>query len=373
MTVPNTPKTVIHYMGWYSDTHEGVDSMRHWKHGTANRPLLGHYNSHNKSVILCHMMWSWAAGIDAVVVNVKDEYDRQTLLKVQEVIAELRLISGGLFDLQSAISFDDQGFDLEPPLDTALRKITQFKMVNYKNNDAYLTYEGKPVIFSFDYPHKFLTAETLRASLDQVFGDRGALLVWNTFGEGENTQDYVDAFYPWVQPGGPWEASGLNWGADYLDYFYQEVDRFDISTHRFVGGGVWPGFDDRNNVSWGGNRLIARQGGGVYDSTWQYISNYSGTLPMAYVMVETWNDWNEGTEVEPSVEHGYQYILQTEKNILRLVGKGFVPDTSKYELAKKLSEVSQTLSNPKDSLTMVHLLNQYFKEEFEVVRDQLEQ
>lgn len=354
------PKTVIHYMGWYSTANPGEDSLRHWKYGTANTPLLGYYDSQDKSVILCHLLWSWAANVDAVVVNVKDEYDRQTLLKVQEVVGELRALSGGNFDMETAISFDDQGFDLQEPLDTALFKIAQFQNENVHANDFYLNFNGKPIVFSFDYPHKFLTAETLRESLDEVFGEREALLVWNTFGEGENTEDFVDAFYPWVQPGGKWDEKGLNWGAPYLDYFYGQVNQFNKPTHQFVGGGVWPGFDDRNNISWGGNRLISRQEGSVYDSTWQYVVDYSGSLSMKYVMIETWNDWNEGTEIEPSKEHRYQYLLQTESNIAQLHGAEFVADSSKYELGLLIYQAAQNLSTSGDSAVFHTALKQFF-------------
>ena len=149
-------------MGWYNIPEPGEDSLRHWKFGTANTPLLGHYDSQDKSVIFSHLLWAHAAGVDAVVVNVKDEYDRQTLLRVQEVIGQLRSVSDGYFDMELAISFDDQGFDLEAPLDTALFKIQQFKKELVEASDFYLKHEGKPIVFSFDYPHKFLTAETLR-------------------------------------------------------------------------------------------------------------------------------------------------------------------------------------------------------------------
>lgn len=360
----NYPKTMVHYMGWYGSDQSGADSLRHWVHGTANKPLLGRYDSHDRAIILCHMLWFWSAGIDAVVVNVKDEYDRQTLLHVNDIISHLTKLSEGKFDLKIAISFDDQGFDLELPLDTALYKVEQFQKNLVEGNDSYLRYKGKPVIYSFDYPHKFLTAETLRATLDDVFGDRGALLVWNTFGEGENTEDYVDAFYPWVQPGGSWDADGLNWGKGYLDYFYRTANEFENSSQKFIGGGVWPGFDDRNNTSWGGNRLISRQDGTVYDSTWSFVREYSDSLTMEYVMIETWNDWNEGTEIEPSEEYGYKYIVRTEENIAKLTQESFTSDTSKYELALMLTQSTHVI----DSITMDKALKQYIDGDFDRLR-----
>ncbi len=36
---------------------------------------------------------------------------------------------------------------------------------------------------------------------------------------------------------------------------------------------------------------------------------------MSIVQIITWNDWGEGTEIEPSVEYGYKYITETRNQI----------------------------------------------------------
>lgn len=344
------PDVIIHYMTWYGDQDAGEDSLRHWQFGHANRPLIGAYDSHSKSTLYYHLLLAWSAGIDGVVVNVKDEYDRIGMGLVLEAIQELDSLSENGFDFKFSISFDDQGFDLAAPLDTTLLKLEQFKASYVDHNPHYLKYNQKPVFYSFDYPNKYLTAQQLRQSLDSVFGQGQALLIWNTFGEGENTQDYVDAFYPWVQPGGDWMEDGSNWGKPYLDYFYNQVNTFDNKIYPFVGGGVWPGFDDRKNTSWGGNRLISRSGGAIYDSTWMYVHKYHGEIPMKYVMIETWNDWNEGTEIEPSQQNGFQNLIQTERQINQLKGASYTGDSLKYEVALEIQRMMYRAE--KDSANM---------------------
>lgn len=330
------PKVIVHYMGWYSDQNAQDKKLRHWEHGHANNPLIGQYNSKSKATLVYHALLAWSAGIDAIAVNVKDEYDHETAAKLFNVVDELQTISKDNFDLKYLISYDDQGFDLEEPLDTTFVKMTDFKehLMVRKN---YLYHKEHPLFFSFDYPNKFLTAKSFRTVIDSVFQKNKPYLIWNTFGEGEEVESYVDSFYPWVQPGGDWDKQGLNWGENYLNYFYEEVNKFK-TKYNFVTGGVWPGFDDRKNTSWGGNRLISRQEGKVYDDTWEYIHNYQGNLPMKYVVLETWNDWNEGTEIEPSVEHGYQYLKQTVKHINQLKGTNIKEDSLKFELVKKIHD-----------------------------------
>lgn len=335
-TEGNHPKVILHYMGWYGDPNSPTDPLRYWEHGHANVPLIGQYNSKSKATLTYHALLAWAAGIDAIAVNVKDKYDHETMAELFKTVDEIQAIGGEQFSLKYLISYDDQGFDLSKPLDTAVVKMTDFKehLMNRKN---YLRYKEHPVFFSFDYPKKYLTAESFRQVIDSVFNSNKPYLVWNTFEEGEAVEDYVNAFYPWVQPGREWDEDGLNWGDEYLKYFYSRVNEFQ-KEYDFVSGGVWAGFDDRDNTFWGGNRLISRQDGKVYDDTWDYIHGYDGRLPMEYVVIETWNDWNEGTEIEPSLEHGYKYLIQTVKNINRLKKSKMSTDDFRFQVAKNIHD-----------------------------------
>jgi|GEM_PF-1715846 len=81
----------------------------------------------------------------------------------------------------------------------------------------------------------------------------------------------------------------------------------------FYMSGVWPGFDDYAVWGWGsGPRLMPRYDGALYDITWEYAID--DNLPV--VQVATWNDWFEGTIIEPSVEFGNLYIQKTFSNIV---------------------------------------------------------
>ena len=329
-------EVIVHYMGWYSDENAKAEKLRHWEHGHANTPIIGQYNSKSKAALVYHALLAWSAGIDAIAINVKDTYDHETAAELFNVVDQLQNLSQGNFDLKYLMSYDDQGFDLEAPLDTTFVKMNDFKD-NLMTRKNYLYHNNHPLFFSFDYPSKFLSAQSFRTVIDSVFQTNKPYLIWNTFGEGEEVESFVDSFYPWVQPGGEWDAEGMNWGEDYLKYFYNQVNTFE-TKYDFVTGGVWAGFDDRKNTSWGGNRLISRQNGKVYDNTWDFIHNYNGELPMRYVVLETWNDWNEGTEIEPSVEHGYQYLVQTIKNVNQLKGSDIPENQVRFEMVKEIHD-----------------------------------
>ncbi len=107
-------------------------------------------------------------------------------------------------------------------------------------------------------------------------------------------------FY-WNQPAPP---PGNNF--QYLEDFYtgSAANPGDVSI-----GGVWKGFDD-HNASWGTNRVIAQQCGQVLLNTfaainWAHTLN-GGSFSLPYAQVATWNDYEEGTEVETGVDNCYQ-------------------------------------------------------------------
>jgi hypothetical protein len=76
----------------------------------------------------------------------------------------------------------------------------------------------------------------------------------------------------------------------------------------FYMSGVWPGFNDYAVWGWGGGpRLMPRYDGRLYDSTWDWVID--NNLPV--VQIATWNDWFEGTIIEPAVEFGSLYLQKT--------------------------------------------------------------
>jgi len=66
-----------------------------------------------------------------------------------------------------------------------------------------------------------------------------------------------------------------------------------------------PGFDDRQVRTPG--TVVDRAGGATYDLTWQAALS----VAPPWILVSSWNEWHEGSEIEPSVEHGRRYLDAT--------------------------------------------------------------
>jgi hypothetical protein len=68
---------------------------------------------------------------------------------------------------------------------------------------------------------------------------------------------------------------------------------------------VGPGFDDRAVRR--PATVVERAGGATYDRTWEAALS----VDPSWVLVSTWNEWHEGSEIEPSLEHGRRYLDAT--------------------------------------------------------------
>ena len=80
--------------------------------------------------------------------------------------------------------------------------------------------------------------------------------------------------------------------------------------------------------------IVDRRGGAFYEEQWLKLLR----RPVNFVMVETWNEWHEGTDVAESKEYGRRYIELTRK-YSDLFKKGWRPPWSKgsYSDAKSVS------------------------------------
>jgi hypothetical protein len=68
---------------------------------------------------------------------------------------------------------------------------------------------------------------------------------------------------------------------------------------------VAAGFDDRQVREPG--TVVDRAGGATYDRSWQAALS----VDPPWILVSSWNEWHEGSEIEPSVEHGRRYLEAT--------------------------------------------------------------
>lgn len=93
----------------------------------------------------------------------------------------------------------------------------------------------------------------------------------------------------------------------YLDNFYYQGSQ---NPGKLTIGLLYAGFDD-SNASWGKDRVIAQQCGHVLLDTANEVTagGYWGkSNQIPYMMLATWNDYEEGTELESGMDNCYTAV-----------------------------------------------------------------
>jgi len=296
-------KVFIHYLPWFGEGEQG----RHWADGVITEPLIGYYDSQSWATHLYHILLSSAVGIDGAIINVRTEYDQLSFDKFVATIDRIdEIYPDFVYDV--SISYDDQ----DTTVNSSTADFTYLKESIIPNTSHYLYKDEKPVVFIWNYDG-FLSAQEYRDIANTVFTDNPPVLIKNEIDVSSAAGEFVmNSFYPWVQG---WAEDGSMWGEEYINWFYNTQLAFkEDNKIEFVVGAVWPGFDDRN-VIWGQNRWIDREGGDLYNTLWALINNTYVT-DVDWVILETWNDFNEGSELEPTVgSDSYQFMTLTANHI----------------------------------------------------------
>lgn len=139
----------------------------------------------------------------------------------------------------------------------------------------------------------------------------------------------------------------------YLDYFY---DQGKANSSKLTVGAIYKGFDD-SNASWGGNRIIAQQCGQVLLKTANEVTingDFSSTHQIPYMQVATWNDYEEGTEVETGIDNCYTItdsVNQTAKTV-----NWTLHANNSYAATSTVHHFTVYYENPNDSTKTLHVL-----------------
>jgi hypothetical protein len=251
------------------------------------------YSSQDPSQISTQIRKAKDLGISAFVVDWygdREPFIDKSYALVQSTAAKKKF--------QVAMMYDETDQE-DGATDEAIADFTMFRDTYLSpkspGHEAYLTYQGRPVIFIF--PKSGHTDwDKVRAVVNK-WSTPPFLIYENLPGQYANA---FDGFYAWVSPGDKgWAADGSNWGDQYLSNFYQTMQT--KYPDKIIVGGAWASFDD-SKASWGLNRHISARCGQTFTDTFNFWrKNFPADDPPPFVMLETWNDHEEGTAIEGGI------------------------------------------------------------------------
>ena len=318
---------LAHYMPWYGTKEVSGQWGWHWTMNhfnpdrvgwTGNReaathdaPLIGLYDSGDAHALECQVLLMKLAGIDGVIIDwygTKDFNDYATNHRNTEKLVPWIKKAG----LRFAICYEDQaiGQMIQGKGLTAEEGVKQGSLdlqwaeQHWFTDEAYVKQDGRPVMLVFG-PQYFKREQwdTLRAALASK-----PLL----FALPHLAKDHgADGLYGWPPVTGGKTLSPEQWCKE-LEVLYARG-----TTGESVIATAFPGFND-----------IYKQAG-VHDSygsiAWRSGATLTESLDLAMksgskiIQIATWNDYGEGTMIEPTRSNGYRNLelLQAQQRTSR--------------------------------------------------------
>ena len=163
----------------------------------------------------------------------------------------------------------------------------------------------KPVLIFRKIPDLWFIAEEY-APLREVADQHNASLIMPV---------WVDNSFIPVSEGDYYWVSGFDEAhrCDDMKHCMKAYDKFlnDCkNSGRQIFGSVYPGFDDTYVWGWGDlPRIAPRYEAERFKKLWEK----SIEQDIDFVQLITWNDWNEGSHIEPANTFGYEYLKLNKK------------------------------------------------------------
>ena len=160
----------------------------------------------------------------------------------------------------------------------------------YESSPAYMQMNGRPVIFFFGVDAYYIDWSRVSSSIqgDPLLIFQGTKGLSHTSSDGGFSWVNVDASNPF----------DLNLASQ--DAFYEAAQQ---KTGSVAVGSVYKGFND-TLATWGTNRITNQQCGQAWQQTFSEAGKfYSSGDQLPAIQIATWNDYEEGTAIEPGIDN----------------------------------------------------------------------
>ncbi len=243
------------------------------------------YNSDDVNVMRQQIGEAQSAGIDGFVMSWYGNGDRtdSNLAKLMDLGAQ----SG----FKVTVHFETPHFW---GVDDVVAQLKAF-YANRINHPAIVTYQGRPVIFFW----RASTYDNATWSFIRSQVDPNHWAVWLADGDqfGILAGDAWDGISPYAIAWSPNPAGQLPaWGAKAAA----------VDPGKLYVPPVSPGCDDSTVRA--ATCVQDRQGGSYYQAT---LDGATASNPQWAIVVSTFNEWKESTQIEPATQYGEQYLQMT--------------------------------------------------------------
>lgn len=321
-------KIYAHWVGWF---------------GPSNHIQVG-YKSDDPAQVHRQVEDMVSRGIDGVVVDWFGPSANPVNASTQLMKAEAEAHPGFQFIIMEDVgalgtAAKNNGCDVTDQLINDLK----YAIDNYASSPAYSRIDGRPVIMFFGVTAYFIDWNKVRASVpgNPLFIFRGASWFNNAVADGA---------FQWVDLASS-DPFDPQLGAQ--DYFYGAA----TSSSKVSYGSAYTGFAD-GVAAWSVNRFIHQRCGRTWLATFAEIAKfYSATNQLQAMQLVTWNDYEEGTEIESGIDNCLDVSPSISGGWLTWKVTGPGTENSVHHYSLFVSKDGQNLAKLADVSTGTHTFN----------------
>lgn len=286
----NVSKIDTHTLLYPGATTKIYTNIMHW-FGPKNHIQVG-YKSDDLSQVQKQVDDHVSRGIDGAIVDwygpshVVDDTATQLMMRYAETLPGLPFQFAIMEDKGALLSCSNTpGCDMNRQLVSDLTYIYNM----YEGSPAYMKVDGRPAVFFFGLEFYSIDWNYVAANVP----GNPAFIFQNT---GGYTHPATAGAFSWVMIN---TSNPNDWKQSYIDDFYYNALK---NPGRHTWGTAYKGFDD-TMASWSLNRIMNQNCGQAWLNTWNEAGRYySSGRQLENLQIATWNDYEEGTEIETGIE-----------------------------------------------------------------------
>jgi hypothetical protein len=301
----NVPHEVLaFYYTWYGlpDRHGqwihwgGEDKAAHDIPESRHYPARGAYDSQDPALLESHIVQAKADGLTGFIATWwgQGTYEDRAF--------QLLLVQADKHDFKTTIYWEIAPEEGREQIDHAINDLV-YVLKNYGPRKSFLKVEGKPVIFVYGRVMEEVPLASWPAIINGARSQAGDfLLIADGYSESfARMFDGVHTYNICAQVQGKSPEALRTWSAQH----YASAVNLARRQGRVSCVTVIPGYDDTKIRKPGLN--AARQDGQTYRVLWEEAIQAQPD----WVLITSFNEWHEGSEIEPSWEDGDQYLKLT--------------------------------------------------------------
>jgi hypothetical protein len=298
-------KIFVHMMPWFRV------GGQHWSMKARNSatgvaswyaPMIGEYSSDDGNVIEYQLLLMKYAGIDGVLLDWPGLAGANDLPQ-NKANADAIIDRTGAFGLEFGIVYEDQ---YATSLDAAKNDMAYVRD-NFFSRPNHLKVNGVPAILVFG-PQKFRAAADWTAILSVFPTNPSFFALWYNNAAGAN----ADGKFAWPAQNGLQGLSDFATGRDGVNHGLMIPVLYPGFNPYYADGG-WPGPTFKISYTLKGD---GTEGGDTFRSTFD-LGKYAGDP----LQIATWNDYGEGTMIEPTNQFQYRFLATLQQSVGALYGE----------------------------------------------------